>query len=49
MFDVPESHPYNSVRMYLVMMSSILSEACKLCKFAFGETIQKQFMSGEAC
>ena len=49
MFDVPESHPYNSVRMYLVMMFSIFSEACKLCKFAFGETIQKQFMSGEAC
>ena len=28
---------------------SIFSEACQLCKLAFGEAIQKQYMSGEAC
>ncbi len=49
MFDVPESHPYNSVRMYLVMMFSICSEACQLCEFAFGAAIEDKFMSGEAC
>jgi len=49
MFDVPESTPYNSVRMYLVMMFSIFSEACQLCEFAFGAAIEDKFMSGEAC
>jgi len=49
MFDVQELPPDNSVRMYLVMMFSIFSEACQLCKFAIGVVIQKQFMSGEAC
>ena len=42
MFDVPESPPYNSVRIYLVMMFSIFSEACQLCKFAFCAAIQKK-------
>ena len=49
MVDVPESLPYNSVRMYLVMMFYIFSEACQLCEFPFGAAIEDQFMSGEAC